>query len=1289
VEDSLDPAEAVLKEGRALRAARLMSARFRVVRMRCALAIIIWCAACDSALGPATDIAVPPPAPPKTPVTQPAPFFVSSPVHVLPLAYDGASPAEIARDAAPSVAYVSLPPGAVPNGVVAVIRVERMDSSVSVPLVDGGFDPVAVLAVAGDTISVAVQGAGTGADMSVRFTVPTAKPPIIVRTDPPPHKRDVPLTANMVIVFSAPLDATALSDSTVQLRHDGETVPGQLSFSNAAHTIVQFVPAEPLLANTDYELVVTTGIRDVNGEALADPASVRFTTLVQRLVITTQPLTATAGATLAAVVVTVQDENNKTAMTFTGSVSIAFGSSPQAATLGGATTVSAVAGVATFSTLTVDRPGASYTLVASSRGLPSATSNTFAINVGATARLVFTTQPVSTTAGASLGVVQVSAQDAAGNATPAFAGQVQVTLGANPGAGALGGTQTTTAVAGVATFSDVNISRPGTGYTLVASANALASGTSAPFDIEIGTAESFELISGGGQGASVSTALPQPIVVQVSNAAGIGVPGQTVTFEVTTGGGSVAPANTTTNASGQASSTWTLGPALGIQSVTVRSPGRSALTVMATAGAGPPSVFSLVSGGGQSAVVGAALPQPIVVKVTDAAGNGIAGQTITFAVASGGGSVAPPSTTTDSLGEASTTWTLGVVAGVQSLNAAGIGTGVLVTATAAARVASVLSLVSGGAQSGAASAALPQPIVVKVSDAAGIGVPGQTVTFAVVTGGGSVTPASSMSNAQGLVTTSWMLGPALGAQTMTATAGFTPTVLTITATASAPELPPLSLFTVNPDYGYAEYWEDDALLGIGQYRMAYVTRNSTDVSSPLTVTLSHTGTPRTSVPATVTIPAGDRRSGSFAIAGTSSGIDQLVATAPGHDPATASTVVDKGSLDLILSGRAEYFRVTDSVPAMLCARGYNVALVAATTFALATSANIQFVAGGITSTVITSATIPANETCAVFRAKGVSAGTASVTVTSPNYQTLNTTLEVLPEPRATLTLVSGGGQSATTRMALAQPIVVRVSDDAGNGIAGQTVGFDILYTGRRFATSDGQGLVTMSWTLSAEEGAQTMTVFASGARNELTISATAILNPLQLFVEYNSPSLGIAQRSLAAVRTENNVGSPLTVTLTHTGTARTSVPPNVTIPPGTNLAYVEMVGVSVGTDVLVASAPGYSPVTISTVVDTGVVGLDISGPVKTQDSVQVVLVVQSPFLTTVSVPVSTTFALATNANIRFVSGGVSSREITSAIISPYDNSVRFWIKGVAPGLGSFTMTNANYRTYSATITVTP
>lgn len=93
------------------------------------------------------------------------------------------------------------------------------------------------------------------------------------------------------------------------------------------------------------------------------------------------------------------------------------------------------------------------------------------------------------------------------------------------------------------------------------------------------------LASGGGQVGGVNTKLPQPITVKVLNALGAPVSGFLVSFTVASGGGSVSPVAALTDTSGQASTTWTLGPTPGTQSLTVTATGAtgSPLTVSATA----------------------------------------------------------------------------------------------------------------------------------------------------------------------------------------------------------------------------------------------------------------------------------------------------------------------------------------------------------------------------------------------------------------------------------------------------------------------------------------------------------------------------------------------------------------------------------------------------------------------------------------------------------------------------------------------------------------------------------
>ena len=134
---------------------------------------------------------------------------------------------------------------------------------------------------------------------------------------------------------------------------------------------------------------------------------------------------------------------------------------------------------------------------------------------------------------------------------------------------------------------------------------------------------------------------------------------------------------------------------------------------------------------------------PPSVLVTDANGNPVAGELVTFAVTGGGGSILPiTAVATNAAGMATlTSWTLGSVAGANAVTASAAGlTGSPVTfaATGVAGIATQLAIQtqpSGAAQSGVAFAVQP---AVRLADAFGNTVPttGTVVTAALATGTG-------------------------------------------------------------------------------------------------------------------------------------------------------------------------------------------------------------------------------------------------------------------------------------------------------------------------------------------------------------------------------------------------------------------------------------------------------------------------------------------------------------------------------------------------------------------------
>ena len=265
----------------------------------------------------------------------------------------------------------------------------------------------------------------------------------------------------------------------------GGTLNGTLTV-NASSGVATFNDLSINKTGTGYKLTATAlSFQTVSNAFNITPGP------AARLAFTTQPTSTPASATITpAVQVSAQDADSNFVPTFTGSVTLAIpaGRGDPSATLSGTNPVSAVAGVATFSNLSIDKTGGTYTLRATSGSLTPDTSNTFSITGGPIATLTFTTPPSTTTAGAVISpAVVVTAKDAAGNVAN-FNGPVTLAIGTNPGGGTLLGTNPVNASGGVAVFSNLRIRQAGLGYTLTASATGAPTITSGAFNINAGTA---------------------------------------------------------------------------------------------------------------------------------------------------------------------------------------------------------------------------------------------------------------------------------------------------------------------------------------------------------------------------------------------------------------------------------------------------------------------------------------------------------------------------------------------------------------------------------------------------------------------------------------------------------------------------------------------------------------------------------------------------------------------------------------------------------------------------------
>lgn len=337
---------------------------------------------------------------------------------------------------------------------------------------------------------------------------------------------------------------------------------------------------------------------------------------------------------------------------------------------------------------------------------------------------------------------------------------------------------------------------------------ATSEGKSATANVTVvpGPATALTIVAGDAQTAAAGSLVATLPAVKVTDAFGNAVPGFTITFAVASGGGTLTAGAATTNSSGIATvGSWTLGTTIGPNTLTASGAGLTpaSVTFSAKGIAGGASTVVGVASLTQTATAGGPVTTPPAVKVTDANGNPVPGFTVDFGVGPNSGTVTGGTAVTDSSGIAAVqSWVLGTTPGAQTLVAtAGAlsGSPVVFTATAVAPIPSRVVYNGGDGQTGLINAAVPIIPAVRVVDAAGIGVPGFTVTFSVTAGGGSVTGGDAVTNVNGLASVgSWVLGPNPGANTLTATAGtLSGSPITFNATGIAPTPVAIAIFAGN------------------------------------------------------------------------------------------------------------------------------------------------------------------------------------------------------------------------------------------------------------------------------------------------------------------------------------------------------------------------------------------------------------------------------------------------------------------------------------------------------------
>jgi hypothetical protein len=301
------------------------------------------------------------------------------------------------------------------------------------------------------------------------------------------------------IVVRARIRDTTRASARLEIEIQAAGTPFQRQATNRSDPTpsgkTAYVPVTGLADNTSYHwqarLEGDTAWQPYGGDDLsAVDFRVALPPPANHLVFSQQPTSTGAGATMAAVKVTMVDAQGNTLTSFAGNVhvDISPNANPANGSLGGHKDVNAVAGVATFSDFVITKAGSGYRLEARGDGVAPVVSSSFGINPGVAHHPKYLVQPSNTTPNTAISpAVQVAIMDVYDNVATGFNATVFIGI-ANDGSVTKNavlepsGSQRA-AAAGIATFEDLKIDQVGVGYTLVASATAVHAETSTPFNI--------------------------------------------------------------------------------------------------------------------------------------------------------------------------------------------------------------------------------------------------------------------------------------------------------------------------------------------------------------------------------------------------------------------------------------------------------------------------------------------------------------------------------------------------------------------------------------------------------------------------------------------------------------------------------------------------------------------------------------------------------------------------------------------------------------------------------------
>ena len=176
-----------------------------------------------------------------------------------------------------NLTYISASPGTFPEAISATMTNLANGEAVTVAIVNGGYDSVGLKASPYNQLEIIFRNRDGGVTIRRAF-VPNEKRPRIIRTRPPKDATDVVLGfAPLDVVFSEPVARSTVTNGTIRLLAEGVPVAVTIAL-RLDGLLARITPTAYLTPHTNYTLVVTTGLRDLNGDLLVDQFEASFTT---------------------------------------------------------------------------------------------------------------------------------------------------------------------------------------------------------------------------------------------------------------------------------------------------------------------------------------------------------------------------------------------------------------------------------------------------------------------------------------------------------------------------------------------------------------------------------------------------------------------------------------------------------------------------------------------------------------------------------------------------------------------------------------------------------------------------------------------------------------------------------------------------------------------------------------------------------------------------------------------------------------------------------------------------